>query len=307
MDNLIIDGNNIAHMAFGIAPLQFNGQRTELIKVGLNMISAYLNEFYPNNVKIVWDGGHDSYRTKLYPDYKRKKKELTDAELSEKNIFFSQLGALRQCLHLLGITQYFCKGREADDVIFTILKKMLIDNEVNTAVLISTDQDMLDLFNTSEYLLIYSPIKKKLINKKSAEDMLGFPITYFKMYKAISGDPSDNLPGIYGIGPVGAKKIIKDFINEKFNPLHDTVSKLFVEQQEVYDQQLELVSLREIPYNEIVAGKISDDIAVEDVFQNAITIFKQYGFGIDNLGKFILPYDRYIRLRNKERWMDKWI
>jgi DNA polymerase-1 len=307
MSTVIVDGNNVARMAFGQAGLMYNGRRTEIVKIGLAMIRSYLEEFNPDVAMVCWDGGRDSHRTLLFPEYKKKKKDLTQAEVLEKAVFFEQLGCLRGALHGLGLAQYRCLHREADDVIYTIIKQSRRDiGELGETVVISTDMDMFQLFSVAECLRIYSPIKKTSINKESAEDMFGFPMDYFMMYKAITGDASDNLPGIHGIGPVGAKKIIKSFVDEKFviSP-SDRVLKLFMEKQEDYDKMLDLVSMIEIPRREIADGRTENQLGATTLFQNAIDIYKEFGFEVGGLGKFIAPFDRYVRLRNRGGWPEE--
>jgi len=58
MKILLIDGNNIAHMAHGKV-MSHEGERTETIFTGMNMVRGYLDQFNPDRVAVVWDGGRD--------------------------------------------------------------------------------------------------------------------------------------------------------------------------------------------------------------------------------------------------------
>jgi len=74
MKILLIDGNNIAHMAYHIGIMLSNsGERVEVLFNGLRMIRGYLQEFEPDRVVVVWDGGRDERRKDAFPDYKKRK------------------------------------------------------------------------------------------------------------------------------------------------------------------------------------------------------------------------------------------
>jgi len=302
---LLIDGNNLGWMSFGQAPLTYDGMRTEMIFIGLNMIRKYIADFEPDDCCIVWDGGHDSRRKNLFPEYKKKKKkELTEAEEHEKDAFFWQLREFQKVLNSFEIPQVRCKGREADDVIHSIIIHDKSDLEF---ILVSTDKDFYQLFNYQRNIRIYSPGKKKEIVATDIEKELGIPILYYIEYKAMVGDPSDNLPGIKGLGPVAAKWLVNSILSRahrhqniertdrrKVDLLHDDI--------ETFHLMKKLIQFMSIDSKEIEAGKFGTRTHVMAGYQERILwVLEKYGFErfLDKFEWFFSPFEILWRKNEK--------
>ena len=288
---LLIDGNNLGWMAYGRSPLSYKDQRTEVIKIGLMMLRNYLELFSPDRLVVVWDGGHDQSRTSIYPEYKKRDKELTEAEKKERDLFFDQLNRLKDSITKLGIDQVRVRRREADDVIFSLLNPALRSEE--QAFIISTDEDMFQLVAHYPEVAIYSPIKQILYTKEEIETKLGFPVGYYLYYKALVGDSSDNLPGVYGIGPKKAKVVIEYLQSgaptawdEKHKKLKETLDS----QYETYKKMIDLIEFRSIPKEEIAEGVTPG--TDKDILTNIYEIANQYGFDrvLENVGGFMGPF-----------------
>lgn len=288
---LLIDGNNLGWRAYGQAPLAYGDQRTEVFKIGLMMLRSYLELFSPDRLVVVWDGGHDQSRTSIYPEYKKRDKELTEAEKKERDLFFDQVNRLQDSITKLGIDQVCVRRREADDVIFSLLNPALRSEE--QAFVISTDEDMFQLVAHFPEIAVYSPIKQILYTKEEIEAKLGFPVDYYLYYKALVGDASDNLPGVHGISPQKARIIIEylrsgapEGWNEKYKKLKETLDS----QYETYKKMIDLIEFRSITKEEIAPGLIPG--TDEDIMTTIYEIANQYGFDriLENVGGFMGPF-----------------
>lgn len=288
---LIIDFNNIGWMSFGICPLTFQNKRIEAIFVGLNMVRSYLVKFEPDICLIAIDGGRDAERMRLYPDYKKRKGELTEVERRERDIFFDQLYKLREVTRALGIVQYCCKGREADDIICSLLGN-------TESIIVSTDKDFYQLLE-KDNVSIYNPVTKGIINAKTVEEKYGIPIRYFVDHKALTGDSSDNLPGVKGIGDKGAEWLINNVFDlamgiKEANKRQQRMVNLLYDNMDTFSLMRELIRLKRIGREELKEGRMEDrPETIEELQERAIAICEEYGFeqNLRNFPKFILPFE----------------
>jgi len=301
MKTLIIDLNNIGWMAAGIKPLTHNGQRVEVIYVGLNMIRSYIVKFEPDICYVAADGGRDPERMKLYPDYKRRRGELTKVEIRERNGFFSQLNELQKVIKMLGIIQYRCKDREADDIIFNLLY------ESNESIIVSTDKDFFQTLN-QKGVEIYSPVKKQIVRAADVEEKYKIPISYFIDHKALTGDPSDNLPGIRGIGDVGATWLINNVFNEstdegELSKTQLRMMNLLTTNMDTFELMYELIKLKKIGKEELERGRTENrPVAIGNLQERGIAICQRYGFERHqrNISKFLRPFELLWGRQNME-------
>lgn len=300
MKTLVIDGNNTAFQALGKAPLFYQGKRTEVIKIVLSMLRGYLERFDPDLVIMAWDGGRDERRTSVYPEYKRHKKPPTDAEKKERRAVFEQMDELRPIISGLGIEQCKAAGREGDDTIFTILSHFATEGE---RIVISTDQDMFQLFYHFHGVQVFNPIKKQMIDADWVEQLLDIPITQFVMYKALVGDGGDNIPGIHGVGPKKANLLIKFLCSaateeQKRRKLLDVVHS-----EAELAKQIHLVTLLQVPEEDIAEGWIDADLTC-DIDEHMLGVIERYGFNSlverNRYPVWMEPFLRYNRKRKAQ-------
>lgn len=288
MKTLIIDGNNLGMRAFGQVPLEFNGKRTETILIGLNMIRQYIAEFSPDAVVVCWDGGHDARRKALYPDYK-KKKPLTEDERKALDSFFDQIRSLRDTIKKLGIYQWQLRGREADDVIFNLLEKTTVNSL--GCIVVSTDEDMFQLLSWFPFVKIYSPIKKLMVDDAAFEEKFKMPTTQFLLYKAMVGDKSDNLPGVRGVGPAKAAKILEVMQKDPDDCTQKERDLVLTVDTDDFYTMLELVSFMEIDQAELDRGAIIPD-NMTNVHAAVLEFAEQFGFQriLDTFDRWVEPF-----------------
>jgi len=182
------------------------GDPTGGIYIFLRMLYKLLER---GNLICVFDGGHSSFRTNLYPNYKkREEREETPENKELDDIFSFTFSRLKSLLPKMDIPVVQMSGEEADDIIYRLAEYLIGQGHAVTVV--SDDNDYLQMVNIGATVL--RPMKDEVYLKSSFEHLRGFPPEYFIYYKAMIGDGSDNIPGIKGIGDVTAKKIIDQMI-----------------------------------------------------------------------------------------------
>ena len=303
---LLVDGNNMGFMAFGTAPLSYEGERTEVISIGLSMIKNHISKFEPDRCIIVWDGGRDAERLELYPEYKQRKKEPTKTEKKERDLFFIQMNKLIAILSRLGIEQYKLvkPKREADDVIYSLIHAKILLEDIFSVI--SSDKDFFQLFTSPAEVVLYSPIKKLLINKELAEEMYKIPMDQFLNYRGLVGDPSDNLPGMKGIGPAKAVWLVKNILDEdtairtEFGPSERRAIDLLSAGYEQFDLMKKLIEFKLIGQEELERGRLENGVdSIAQLQEELLGVCDEYGLARieQNFVSFIQPFEMLYKKR----------
>lgn len=208
--NLILDGSNIEHRNFNISRksnvIQTNasGEQVDVLYFFLRSLKTYINKFKPDNIYVAWD-------KKFSPSLSNFRKDLLDDEYKAGRIkshdisdMYLQEPKLVEILSTLGVKSIYPDRMEADDII-AWLSKYLPD----TKIIVSVDQDLYQLIK--EDVNIYNLNKKEIIDMNNFESIVGIKQCYFKLFKAIKGDVSDNIKGIFGFGKVKAKRLAENW------------------------------------------------------------------------------------------------
>ena len=205
---MIIDGNSIANRAFyGIRMLTSkSGQFTNAIYGYLNILFKHIEENRPDYICSAFDLSGPTFRNKMFDGYKAHRKGMPD-ELA------AQLPVLKQVLDALGVMVLEKEGYEADDIIGTIAGRCEADDV--ECMIVTGDKDDLQL--ATDRTRVYLTTTQKGMTSttvyaaKEVEDCYGVTPEEFIDVKAIMGDPSDNIPGVSGIGEKGALELIKKY------------------------------------------------------------------------------------------------
>ncbi|HSD98183.1 MAG TPA: 5'-3' exonuclease H3TH domain-containing protein [Patescibacteria group bacterium] len=204
---LLIDGNAILHRAFHAYPDTFsdgNGHPTNAIYGFYAMLLKVMEEVKPDLLTICFDQGAPTFRMNLYVGYHANRPKMQD-KLGE------QVEPLRESLQKIGIPLDAVDGYEADDLIGT-LSHQAKQKGLETIIL-TGDRDLLQLVNGSVKLLmpITGITKSVVMGSQEVEDKYGITPSQVIDYKALVGDPSDNYPGVAGIGPKTASSLLQKF------------------------------------------------------------------------------------------------
>jgi len=202
---VIIDTFNFLHRAYHAIPKSFRSSDntpTNAVYGVCSMLTSVIKETNPDFIISALDSKGPTFRSEEFSNYKAHRKELDEELVVQIPIIF-------EALEKFGVEMVVCEGYEADDVIGTLAHKYDGKYEI---YIISNDRDLWQLITPTTFILL--PTLKggfEKIDQQIAVERLGFDIKHLVDYKALRGDSSDNIPGVHGIGEVGAKKLISSF------------------------------------------------------------------------------------------------
>ncbi len=209
---LIIDGNNNYFRAYIVDPsVSTNGQPIGGITGFLKILQKLIRETNPNRVVICWDGqGGSAKRKGMNKNYKegrkpirlnRNIKNLSESEDIDNKIW--QMTRLAEYINTMPIIQLLLDGVEADDIISAVANHKSLQSY--NKVIVSSDKDFIQLCNNST--ILYRPVQHEILNKNKVIEEYGIHPNNFCLARALSGDKSDNIDGVEGIGlPTVAKR-----------------------------------------------------------------------------------------------------
>ncbi|NLC43414.1 MAG: DNA polymerase I [Clostridiales bacterium] len=213
---MVIDGNSLLHRAFYAIPVLSNkkGVFTNAVYGFMNMFLKVIEDYKPYSLAVAFDRKAPTFRHLAYEDYKGTRQKAPEE-------LVPQFELIRELLQLMGIPIYELDGYEADDILGTVSQSC--GNKENHVLLVTGDKDALQLIsNYTEVLLTKKGIS---IMQRYDEDQLaeeyGLTPKQFIDMKGLMGDTSDNIPGVPGIGPKTAIKLLKEY-NTLENVLENT-------------------------------------------------------------------------------------
>lgn len=220
----------------------------------------------PTRVILVFDGlGGSTNKQYLYPEYKanRKLNKITNWEgfetrEEEAESITNQIVRLIDYLKCLPVDLLCIDKIEADDVIGYISNTL--EKEV---VIMSSDKDYLQLI--SDRVTVYSPVKKKFYTPKLVKEEIGVPAINYLNYKVLLGDPSDNVPGVRGLGPKGAIKLFPQLQQERKVPLKELVELSLDKADEKKAYQSVYNFRNQLEINEKLMDLHSPNVPEEDI------------------------------------------
>lgn len=198
----IIDGHSQLYQAYyAISGLTTpSGQPINAVYGFTRMLRKILKEDKPCYMTIVFDSKGPTFRHIEYKEYKEHRKPTPDDLQSQIPLMFDVIRAYN-------IPLFALQGFEADDIIGTIAKKVSMENIECT--IITTDKDMDQLVD--KHIKIFNPRKKEIRDIDKIRNEMGIEPKSFIDVLALSGDSSDNIPGIPGIGLKTALILIREW------------------------------------------------------------------------------------------------
>ena len=201
---LLVDGNNLVKIGFhGVKDYYHNGKHIGALWHFVNTIRRFIDEQNFDKVVVMWDGDDNSSARKLiYPQYKEQRRDRDNEYKLDS--FTEQKERIKQYLEDCYMRQINVDNNEADDLIAYYCQ--ISENEQKT--IYSGDKDLTQLI--SDKVSVYYPRTKETyqLGSKIKCDIYEFPHQNIKTYKILSGDKSDNIDGISGLGE---KTLIKFF------------------------------------------------------------------------------------------------
>ena len=205
---MLIDGNSLTYRAFFALPSDMataSGQVTNAVFGFTSMLINLLKDHHPDHIAVAFDRPEPTFRHEFLDDYKAGRQETPD-------ILRQQIGLVRQVVAALHIPIVEVPGYEADDVIATLATEARDRDE--DVIVVTGDRDV--------YQLVEDPHVRVLYNRRGVSDYVLYdeagirertgvtPVEYPE-YAALRGDPSDNLPGVPGVGEKTAARLINDY------------------------------------------------------------------------------------------------
>ncbi len=283
---LVIDGNNNYFRAYIVDPsVSTNGQPIGGIKGFLKILQKLCREIKPNRVVICWDGNGGSAKRKLmnkgYKDGRkpirlnRNIRNLSDNEEIDNKIW--QMTRLAEYINEMPVIQLLLDGVEADDLISCVVQhKSLKDYN---KVIVSSDKDFIQLCDNST--ILYRPVQQQILNKKNIVTEYGIHPNNFCLARALSGDKSDNLGGVEGVGLATVAKRFPMLAEEKTYTIDELLEVCQTTESSVkaYKNILEQASRVKENYSIMQLGtpniSVQDSMKIDYALQNSECTFNK--------------------------------
>ena len=225
----LIDVSSMFFRAFyAVRPLSSSqGVPVNAVYGFISMVIKLFKDKNPDHIVFCYDRKEPSFRKDLYTEYKANRTDMPE-DLQV------QMPYLKKVASLFGIMDLEVPGYEADDLIGTIAK--MAEKENYDVFIVSGDKDFCQLISPNVFL--YDTMKDVIFDAGLVKEKHGVGPEHFIDYLALTGDTSDNIPGVAGIGPKGAQKLIEQFgtvegIYEKINEVaSDGVRKKLIDSKE---------------------------------------------------------------------------
>jgi len=227
-NNLIIDGNNLLYRIFWTSNYKIEESNNPgQIFLFLRSLKSYVDKFRPKNIYCTWDKKLEWPSTNFRREATAVEYKAGRDDEKFKNVF-ENAEKIQELLSDLGVHNIYPLRMEADDLMAYLSSKLSGPN-----VIITTDKDLLQ--TVTENTIVYTPIKKKEISLDNFEEYTGVKKEYYISFRAVTGDKSDNIPGIprYGI-----KRFLK--LEHTFISLNGDHPMALVRANELTDDQFEI-------------------------------------------------------------------
>lgn len=213
-DLLIVDGSSYIFRAYyGVRQLNNSkGVPTNASLGFTKMILRLIDQFKPSYMAIVFDTKEKNFRHEIFPKYKANRDKPPED-------LITQIPYIHQITKALNIPTFILPGYEADDIIGTLAYRE--KNNFNVKI-ISADKDLMQL--VSKEVIMYDPMKDKTYDESGVIAKLGVSPNKVHDFLAITGDSSDNIPGVAKIGPKGACELINEF--GSLENIYDNIDKI---------------------------------------------------------------------------------
>lgn len=227
---VLIDGHAILHRAYHAFPANLKTRKGELVNAVYGFTKILLKvieDIKPECIAVAFDLPGPNFRHREFVGYQAQRTK-PDQE------FIDQIDRVKEVVETLNIPIFTKQGYEADDVIGTLalqaksiqfksLKSKVQDMEV---IIVTGDKDILQLVD--DRIKVLMPQKgfgeALLLGEKEVREKMGVPASQIVDYKGLVGDPSDNYPGVLGIGPKTAVNLLAEF--GSLDGVYDNLAKI---------------------------------------------------------------------------------
>ncbi|MGQ0670890.1 MAG: DNA polymerase I [Actinomycetota bacterium] len=203
----LLDGHSLSYRAFFALPPDLatsTGQVTNAVYGFTSMLIKLLGEERPDYLVVAFDVGSPTVRLEKYAEYKAGRPEAPDE-------FRQQLGLIVEVLETLKVPVIGIEGHEADDAIAT-LALQAVERGID-AVIVTADRDFFQLVRPGITVMFNRKGISDIVryDEEAIRERFGLPPEQYLDYVALKGDPSDNIPGVPGVGEKTASRLVQDF------------------------------------------------------------------------------------------------
>lgn len=208
-ETLIVDGHGVLFRMFYGVPINLRSKDGIPLNAVIGFIGAmlkYIGLFEPRRMVVIFDNAKPSFRNEIFPEYKLNRMIDYD-ELSDDENPFMQMPIIESLLDELGLKHCTHEGFEADDAMASYAQLSL--GEPMTVV--SNDTDLLQVVDQETSVFADRGKKSAIYTAEAVVEKFGVAPGNIVAYKSLTGDTSDNIPGLRGVGPKTAAKLIAQF------------------------------------------------------------------------------------------------
>lgn len=220
---LLVDGSAILHRAYHAYPplTSPDGTIVGAVYGVVSILLTVIDSQAPTHIVVAWDLPKPTFRHEMYVGYKAQRPKA-DLEL------VAQIGMVKDILEEMQLLQIEQAGYEGDDIIGSLSTQL--GEQTDETIILTGDQDTMQLVTDKVSVLLpakgNSPVT--LYGVEQVVARYGITPSQVVDYKALVGDPSDNIPGVSGIGPKTASELVKTYgsLDTIYTHLEDTSEKV---------------------------------------------------------------------------------
>lgn len=216
---LLVDGSALLHRAYHAYP-KLTTKSGKIVNAVYGVASIFMSameQINPEYVSVAWDVAKPTFRHEMYIGYKAHRPK-TDQDLID------QIPLVYEMLDAWDVNQVKREGYEADDLIGSMADKF--KTQVDKVVILTGDQDIMQLIDKNVGVLVPGRGKdgSKLYMSEEVRERYQIDPAQIVDYKALVGDPSDNIPGVAGVGPKTAVQLLSKY--EDVNGVYANIEKV---------------------------------------------------------------------------------
>ena len=272
---MAVDGNSLMYRAFFAMPpfTTKDGKPSGAVYGFFTMLLSAIEQYSPDAVIIAFDKKGKTFRHDIFDDYKGTRKPMPDD-------LIPQFPLLKDALESIGIKTLEVEGYEADDILGAMSKKA--SGSGMRSILVTGDKDIFQLVDeNSSVLLTRKGVSETVfVDSEKLKEMYGLAPKQIIDLKGFMGDPSDNIPGVPGVGEKTALKLLHEY--NTMDGVYDNIDKIKGKLKE------RLIENRDGAYMSRALAKIDHKIELDvsfdeissPVFEEEYTkpVFEKLGF-----------------------------
>ncbi len=195
----LVDGSAYIYRAYhAVAPLtNEDGMPTHAVFGFMNILRRLIKDEKPKYLAVAFDMRGPVFRHDIYPEYKANRPPMPE-DLAV------QIPYIKELVRAMNISCYEMQGIEADDIIATVAT--VLSAKGHNVVVVSGDKDLLQLVDN--HVVMLDPMKNKIMDSAAVEEKYNVKPEQLLDCYSLMGDSSDNIPGVPGVGPKTAEKLI---------------------------------------------------------------------------------------------------